>query len=76
MVIDNRNDWEYDIDDSKIKDKKDYDLKSIYNHAHSELSLQHELAGKEENTAFIIAEYKNYIQILNALIQKIENKEY
>ncbi len=42
----------------------------------SNLSLQHELAGKEANTAFIIAEYKNYIQILNALIQKIENKEY
>lgn len=40
MLNDNRNDWEYDIDDSKIKEKKDYDLKSIYNHAHSELSLQ------------------------------------
>ena len=30
-------DWENPIDKSKIKDKKDYDLNTIYEHAHSEL---------------------------------------
>ncbi len=40
MATIKKNDWEYDIDDSKIKDKMDYDLGGIYEHAHSELSLQ------------------------------------
>ena len=34
------NDWENKIDNSKLKDEKDYDLAGIYEHAHSELSLQ------------------------------------
>jgi 4-hydroxybenzoate polyprenyltransferase len=34
------NDWEDKIDNSKLKDKKNYDLGGIYEHAHSELSLQ------------------------------------
>ena len=34
------NDWEDKIDDSKLKNEKDYDLGGIYEHAHSELSLQ------------------------------------
>ena len=34
------NDWEYKIDNSKIKKNKDYDLGGIYERAHSELSLQ------------------------------------
>ncbi len=34
------NDWEKPIDNTKIKEKKDYDLNSIYRQAHSELSLQ------------------------------------
>ena len=34
------NDWEEKIDSSKLKDNKDYDLNSIYERAHSELSLQ------------------------------------
>ena len=38
----------------------------------SKLSLQHELAGKEENTDFILAEYANYTRILQKLIQQIE----
>lgn len=38
----------------------------------SKLSLQHELAGKEENIAFITAEYKAYREVLDALINKIE----
>ena len=33
-------DWDKPIDESKIKEKKDYDLPGIYEHAHSELSLQ------------------------------------
>lgn len=38
----------------------------------SNLSLQHELAGKEENVDFIKAEYTAYITALKSLIQKIE----
>lgn len=34
------NDWENKIDNAKLKDEKDYDLAGIYEHAHSELSLQ------------------------------------
>ena len=34
------NDWEEKIDESKLKEKKDYDLGGIYERAHSELSLQ------------------------------------
>ena len=40
MTDNKRNDWEFPIDNSKIKEKKDYDLNGIYEHAHSELSLQ------------------------------------
>ena len=38
----------------------------------SELSLQHELAGKREDEAFIQKEYGNYTNTLNGLIQKID----
>lgn len=34
------NNWELEIDEAKLKDKKDYNLEELYNHAHSELSLQ------------------------------------
>ena len=37
MTDNKRNDWEFPIDNSKIKEKKDYDLNGIYEHAHSEL---------------------------------------
>ena len=35
-----RNDWEQDIQKEASEDKKGYDLKNIYKHAHDELSLQ------------------------------------
>lgn len=35
-----RNDWETPIDESKRKEDKSYNLENIYEHAHSELSLQ------------------------------------
>lgn len=35
-----KNDWELPIEGTKLKEKKDYNLESIYEHAHSELSLQ------------------------------------
>lgn len=38
----------------------------------SKLSLQHELAGKEENEAFIRAEYPVYVEALRALLEKLE----
>ena len=38
----------------------------------SKLSLEHELAGKEENTEFITNDYDYYKRTLIALIQKIE----
>lgn len=38
----------------------------------SKLSLQHELAGNEENSDFIEAEYTHYIATLKDLIKKIE----
>lgn len=38
----------------------------------SKLSLQHELAGKEENADFITAEYSDYITTLKNLIKTIE----
>ncbi len=38
----------------------------------SKLSLQHELAGKEENSDFIEAEYNHYVATLKDLIKKIE----
>ena len=34
------NDWENKIDNTKLKENKDYDLGKIYEQAHSELSLQ------------------------------------
>lgn len=38
----------------------------------SKLSLQHELAGKEENTSYLEAEYLDYLKTLSSLIKKIE----
>lgn len=38
----------------------------------SELSLKHELAGKEENADFIKAEFQNYINAIKGLIKKLE----
>ena len=38
----------------------------------SKLSLQHELAAKEERSDYIRVNYKEYIQILQKLVQKIE----
>lgn len=38
----------------------------------SKLSLQHELAGKSADEAFITAEYERYIRVLEELIQKVE----
>ena len=35
-----KNNWELDIDEQKIKKNRDYNLEELYNHAHSELSLQ------------------------------------
>lgn len=32
--------WEYDIDEKSIKKQKDYNLETLYEHTHSELSLQ------------------------------------
>ena len=40
MANEERNSWDYDIDDTKLKEKQNYDLGGIYEHAHSELSLQ------------------------------------
>lgn len=40
MSIKEKNDWELDVDTSKYKEKNDYNLDNIYEHAHSELSLQ------------------------------------
>lgn len=34
------NEWELPIEEEKLKEKKDYNLEELYNHAHSELSLQ------------------------------------
>lgn len=34
------NDWEMPIEDERLKKNKDYNLEELYNHAHSELSLQ------------------------------------
>ena len=34
------NDWEESLDKDKIKEEKDYDLDTLYEHTHSELSLQ------------------------------------
>lgn len=39
----------------------------------SKLSLQHELAAKSEDEAFIVAEYEKYITLLKKLIQQVEN---
>lgn len=44
--------------------------------AFSELSLQHEHAGKEENAEFIKKEYPKYIAILKELVEKIEKSEF
>jgi len=41
--------------------------------AFSDLSLQHEQAGKEGNEAFIKAEYSAYIAAMKALTDKIKN---
>ncbi len=41
----------------------------------SELSLKHELAGKEKDEAYIRKEFQVYLATLEALIQKIENSE-
>lgn len=38
----------------------------------SKLSLQHELAGKEENADFIKKEYTGYVQALKALMDKLK----
>ena len=38
----------------------------------SELSLQHELAGKEDNADFIKANYEEYMTTLNALVAKVK----
>lgn len=35
-----KNNWELDIDEKKIKKNREYNLEELYNHAHSELSLQ------------------------------------
>ena len=40
----------------------------------SKLSLQHELAGKERNEQFILAEYANYIAALKKLVEKVEGE--
>ena len=34
------NEWKQPIDTSKLKEKQNYNLEEIYEHAHSELSLQ------------------------------------
>ena len=34
------NDWEQPLDNSKMKEAKEYNLDNLYKHAHSELSLQ------------------------------------
>ena len=34
------NDWELPLDSAKLKERSDYNLDNIYEHAHSELSLQ------------------------------------
>ena len=38
----------------------------------SQLSLKHELAGKEENVSFIEAEYAGYVAAVKALVKKIK----
>ena len=38
----------------------------------SKYSLEHELAGKQENAAFIEAEYPKYMAALKALVAKIK----
>ena len=38
----------------------------------SELSLKHELAGKEENADFILSNYEFYLNVIKALLDKIE----
>lgn len=38
----------------------------------SELSLKHELAGKEENADFILSNYEFYLKVIKALLDKIE----
>lgn len=40
----------------------------------SKLSLQHEMAGKEENADFIKKEYTAYVQALKALMDKLQNQ--
>lgn len=38
--MDELNVWEYDIEEKSIKKQKDYNLETLYEHTHSELSLQ------------------------------------
>ena len=38
----------------------------------SKLSLQHELAGKEKNIDFIMAEYPVYVEALKMLLEKVK----
>jgi len=40
----------------------------------SKLSLEHELAGKQENAAFIEAEYSKYMAALKQLVETIKKK--
>lgn len=40
----------------------------------SKYSLQHEMAGKEENAEFIKKEYAGYVQALKALMDKLQNQ--
>lgn len=40
----------------------------------SKLSLQHEMAGKEENVDYIKREYAVYVQALKALMDKLQEK--
>ena len=40
----------------------------------SKLSLQHEMAGKEENVDFIKKEYAAYVEALKALVDKLQNQ--
>lgn len=35
-----KNDWEQDLDDKTVKSQKNYNLDTLYEHTHSELSLQ------------------------------------
>ncbi len=43
--------------------------------AFSKLSLQHEMAAKSSDEAFLLAEYVSYKETLERLIQKLENRE-